>query len=539
MKLRIEREPLIELGLAEVARNLPKNQRGGTFDGGTLADPTPDLIRSFHGLPSTSGVPVSSETAMTISTVHACVRILSGLGASLPLQVYQATDRGPRLAKEHRLYPLLHDAPNPQQSSFLWREAEWTNELLWGNSYTQIEYDGAGRVQGLWPIQASRVTPQRVTDRNSPSFGEIVYTVDNSARGTVRLLARQMLHIPGLGFDGVMGRSRITYFREGLGLALATERHGSSFFGAGGMPPVALTHPGKGNREAAKKIKGEWHEGRDNLDNVVVLFDGMKAEPISINHVDLQYLETRTFQVEEVCRMFLVPTWMVAAAAHASNFGTGIEQQFIAFLTISLVPELRRREQTMNMQLFSPADQAAGFYVEHVVEGILRADSADRSTFYKVMREMGAFSVDDVLRKENLPTIGGDAGSERIRPANMVPIGTPAPAAPAAFPAGRSEDLPAIDRASFKPLIQDAFERAIRRAKQDWPGMAKRGEQAAWAEDFHRNARRQLALVGEAMGEGGAVDEWVAFLPKSDGELPDSWDVTAIAASVAEKCIGG
>ena len=152
---------------------------------------------------------------------------------------------------------------------------------------------------------------------------------------------------------------------------------------------------------------------------------------------------------------------------------------------------------------------------------------------------MGAFSVDDVLRKENLPTIGGDAGSERIRPANMVPIGTPAPSAPAAFPAGRSEDLPAIDRASFKPLIQDAFERAIRRAKQDWPGMAKRGEQAAWAEDFHRNARRQLALVGEAMGEGGAVDEWVAFLPKSDGELPDSWDVTAIAASVAEKCIGG
>lgn len=487
----------------------------------SLDEPSDGLRRVLSlGSPRTwSGVPVTTEGAMRIAAVYACVRILAGIIASLPLMVYQRTPAGRRRADDHDLYPLLHDAPNPEMTSYQWRESVKAGELLWGNGYSRIDYDRRGRVRALWPLPPQTVTPRREAD------GQIVYDVEADGQ-TVRLPSWRVLHFAGLGFDGLVGRSRVALFREGLGLAVAAERHGAAFFGSGARPSVVLEHPLPLKRQAVEAIRQMWrddHGGPENFQSVAVLSEGMRLHEFAIPHDDAQFLETRQFQVAEIARMFGVPLWMLNEHTKDTSWGSGIEQQFLAFLAVTLVPELRRWEQALTTKLLSNSERAAGYYCEANVDGLLRGDAAARANYLKTMREIGVYSVDDVRALLNEPKIGGEAGAERIRPANFVPIGTPAPG-----------QLAAQD---WLPLLRETWRRVLQRGAQDWPAAVKRAATDQWASELDRYAREQIGLVAAAMGCD--VETWMRRCAHLLSGEPPQWDVHERAAEAAALCLGG
>lgn len=481
---------------------------------GTLTAPTLEDLRAFGALSgSLAGVPVNSESAMSIAAFYAGVRILSGLKAAMPYKVYRTTASGRENADYHPNYALLHDSPNPQMTAFLWREFGTVSELLWGNAYSWIEYDRSGRVRALWPLQ-----PRDVDVEYVPETGDLLYHINADLRlGTRDAKPYQILHVPGLGFDGRVGKSRVRLFREGLGLTSATEKFGAAFFGNGARPGVVLQHPGRLKRDAMQAIKRLWNEdnqGVGNAQGTAVLGEGMTANVIGMPNEDAQFLQTRQFQIAEVSRMLgPIPLWMLVEHSKDTSWGSGVESQFIAFLQVTIVPELRRWEQQINARLFTEAERRAGFYGEFEVEGLLRADSATRAEFFRTMHDIGVYSVDDIRAKDNLPAIGGAAGNERVRSAAMVPIGTPAPSpvGPDAVPEPKPMDTPPQDQKSvpqanevFRPLYEAAITRVMKRAQQHRPqiGNGKVTEES-WLAEVREHAKSQLEPLDAAFKAAG------------------------------------
>lgn len=374
-------------------------------------DKAADAGYSFLFGRTTSGKPVNERTAMQTTAVYACVRILAEAIASLPLHVYEyQDDGGKKLVHDHPLYYLLHDEPNPEMTSFVFRETLMSHLLIWGNAYAQIIRDGAGRVLGLYPLLPDKMDVQRddkgniyyVYSRNSdenPMFKEY---------GNIRLKAEDVLHIPGLGFDGLIGYSPIAMAKNAVGMTLACEEYGASFFANGANPGGVLEHPGV--LKDPSKVRESWnsvYRGVNNAHKIAVLEEGMKYQQIGIPPEEAQFLETRKFQINEIARLYRIPPHMVGDLDKSSF--SNIEQQSLEFVKYTLDPWVIRWEQSLQRSLLLPGEKGK-YFIKLNVDGLLRGDYQSRMNGYAVGRQNGWFSANDIREMENMNPIPDEEG---------------------------------------------------------------------------------------------------------------------------------
>ena len=361
---------------------------------------------------STSGKRVNERSAMQMTAVYSCVRILSEAVAGLPLHLYRYTDDGGKeKAVDHQLYFLLHDEPNPEMTSFIFRETLMTHLLLWGNAYAQIIRNGRGEVIALYPLMPDRMDVDR--DEHGNLYYEYRVSQDDVhtlKEGTVRLSPADVLHIPGLGFDGLVGYSPIAMAKNAIGMAIACEEYGAKFFANGAQPSGVLEHPGTLKDPA--KIRESWNAtfgGSANANKVAVLEEGMKYSPISIAPEQAQFLETRKFQIDEIARIFRIPPHMVGDLDKSSF--SNIEQQSLEFVTYTLDPWICRWEQSIVKSLLSH-DEKRTLFVKFNVDGLLRGDYQSRMQGYAVARQNGWMSANDIRELENLDRIPESEGGD-------------------------------------------------------------------------------------------------------------------------------
>lgn len=374
-------------------------------------DKAADAGYSFLFGRTTSGKPVNERTAMQTTAVYACVRILAEAVASLPLHVYEyQDDGGKKLVHDHPLYYLLHDEPNPEMTSFVFRETLMSHLLIWGNAYAQIIRDGAGRVIGLYPLLPDKMEVQRddrgniyyVYSRNSdenPMFKEY---------GNIKLKAEDVLHIPGLGFDGLIGYSPIAMAKNAVGMTLACEEYGASFFANGANPGGVLEHPGV--LKDPSKVRESWnsvYRGVNNAHKIAVLEEGMKYQQIGIPPEEAQFLETRKFQINEIARLYRIPPHMVGDLDKSSF--SNIEQQSLEFVKYTLDPWVIRWEQSLQRSLLLPGEKGK-YFIKLNVDGLLRGDYQSRMNGYAVGRQNGWFSANDIREMENMNPIPDEEG---------------------------------------------------------------------------------------------------------------------------------
>lgn len=359
---------------------------------------------------STSGKAVTERSAMQMTAVYSCVRILAEAIAGLPLQLYKYTDTGGKeKAIEHPLYLLLHDEPNPEMTSFIFRETLMTHLLLWGNAYAQIIRNGKNEVLSLYPLMPNRMTVDR--DEHGRLYYSYQMQTDDGAgmkQGTVVLSPQDVLHIPGLGFDGLVGYSPIAMAKNAIGLAIATEEYGSKFFANGATPGAVLEHPGL--IKDPEKVRESWNasfRGSGNANKVAVLEEGMKYTPISIAPEQAQFLETRKFQIDEIARIFRVPPHMIGDLEKSSF--NNIEQQSLEFVKYTLDPWVCRWEQAMNRSLLNEKEKS-GYFIKFNVDGLLRGDYQSRMNGYAVGRQNGWLSANDIRELENMDQIPDEDG---------------------------------------------------------------------------------------------------------------------------------
>ena len=371
---------------------------------------------------SSSGKAVTERSAMQMTAVYSCVRILSEAVAGLPLHLYRYNDSGSKeKAVDHPLYRLLHDEPNPEMSSFVFRETLMTHLLLWGNAYAQIIRNGKGDIIALYPLMPNKMTVDR--DEN----GRLYYSYQRSndeaigESGRVILKPSDVLHILGLGFDGLVGYSPIAMAKNAIGLAIATEEYGAKFFANGAAPSGVLEHPG--TLKDPSKIREAWQSqfgGSQNSGKVAVLEEGMKYTPISISPEQAQFLETRKFQINEIARIFRVPPHMVGDLEKSSF--SNIEQQSLEFVKYTLDPWVVRWEQSIMRSLLSPTEKSE-YFVKFNLEGLLRGDYQSRMNGYAIGRQNGWMSANDIRELENLDLIPDeDGGNLYLVNGNMLPL---------------------------------------------------------------------------------------------------------------------
>lgn len=384
---------------------------------------TPGQSFVFRYGGSTAGKNVSETSAMQMTAVYACVRILSEAVAGLPLHLYRYGNKGTKeKAIDHPLYHLLHDEPNPEMTSFIFRETLMTHLLLWGNAYAQIIRNGKGEILALYPLMPNRMKVDR------DKAGEIVYEYTRSSddartsSGSVVLLkAKDVLHIPGLGFDGLVGYSPIAMARNAIGLAMATEEYGAKFFANGATPGGVLEHPGVLKDPA--RVRESWnsvYQGSGNSHRIAVLEEGMKYSPIGIAPNEAQFLETRKFQINEIARIFRVPPHMVGDLEKSSF--SNIEQQSLEFVKYTLDPWVIRWEQSIHRALLAK-DEKDVMFVKFNVDGLLRGDYASRMNGYAVGIQNGFMSPNDVRELENMDRIPEELGGDRyLCNGNMTPL---------------------------------------------------------------------------------------------------------------------
>ena len=382
------------------ARDKPKDALGG------------ERYNFFFGSTS-SGKPVNEHTAMQMTAVYSCVRILSETLAGLPLHVYKYNENGGKEKYlKHPLYKLLHDEPNPEMTSFAFRETLMSHLLLWGNAYAQIIRNAKGEVISLYPLMPNKMTVDR--DAN----GRLFYLYQRSSEdipslgkdNQVYLAPADVLHIPGLGFDGLVGYSPIAMAKNAVGLAIATEEYGAKFFANGAAPGGVLEHPG--TIKDPQKVKESWnaaYQGSANSHRVAVLEEGMKYQPIGISPEQAQFLETRKFQINEIARIFRVPPHMLADLEKSSF--SNIEQQSLEFVKYTLDPWVVRWEQSMCRALLSDSEKPTVF-IKFNVDGLLRGDYESRMSGYATARQNGWMSANDIRELENLDRIPAELGGD-------------------------------------------------------------------------------------------------------------------------------
>lgn len=421
---------------------------------------------------SAAGIRVGPETALKISTVYACIGLLSETIASLPLVIYRymENEQGRQRARNHPLYEVLHDQPNETQTAFDFVQMMQAHALLRGSGYAKITAGPRGFSDQLVPLHPDNVRKEKLTN------GRIRYQVTEDHATTKPYNQEDIFEVGGLSLDGWNTVSVIAYARDSLGLNLAAERYGSRFFRNDSRPGGVLTTDSKLNGDVAKRIKGEWeamHSG-GNQQRVAVLENGLKWQQIGINPEEAQFLGTREFQAEDVCRWFRVPPHMVGLTSKATSWGSGIEQLAMGFLAYTLRPWLTRWTQAIKRDLIlAPRTYFADFIVEH----LMLTDITNRYNAYAVGRQWGWLSVNEIRQRENMnPVSGGDA---YLQPLNMAPAG----GSPAAAPRGDH----------YRLLAEESAARLVRK---EIAAMGRVNGNAAEIRQFYQD---HVALVAQAM----------------------------------------
>ncbi len=374
-----------------------------------------DYVTTNGGATSDAGVTVTNSAMLSLSATWACTRLISETIATLPLNMYERTSAGKRIATQHPLQMIIHDQPNPNSTAAVHWEATVAAMLLRGNGRAEKLMIG-GRVVGLVFLHPDRLSCARKGDGTK----EWRYTEEN---GRQRVIPNDRIwNIPGFSLDGKCGVSVIAYGANVFGGALAADQAANKTF-ANGMRPTTVwkfptvLRPEQRNdaREAIGEISGAVNAGKP-----AIMEAGMDVETIGINPDDAQLLESRAFSVEEICRWFRVPPFMVGHSEKSTSWGTGIEQQMIGFLTFTLAPWLRRIEQAISKDLLTPAERTR-YFPKFNVEGLLRADTAARAAFYAAMVNNGIFTRDQCREKEDMEPMGGNAAVLTVQSA-MVPL---------------------------------------------------------------------------------------------------------------------
>lgn len=352
---------------------------------------------------------------MQMTAVYSCVRVLSETLAGLPLHLYKrGSSNSKEKAKGHSLYSILHDEPNEEMTSFVFRETLMTHLLLWGNAYAQIIRNGKGEVVNLYPLMPNKMTVMRSED------GEIFYKYRHKSEDAY-LLKEDVLHIPGLGFDGLIGYSPIAMAKNAIGMAMACEEYGASFFQNGAQPGGVLEHPGI--IKDPERVRDSWNrafQGPKNANKVAVLEEGMKYQPISIAPSEAQFLETRKFQLNEIARIFRIPPHMIGDLEKSSF--SNIEQQSLEFVKYTLDPWIVRWEQSLERALLSKKEKES-YFIKFNLDGLLRGDYESRMNGYAVGRQNGWMSANDIRELENLDRISAEEGGDLyLVNGNMLPL---------------------------------------------------------------------------------------------------------------------
>lgn len=387
------------------------------------------LIDLVGGGKTAAGPRVTESRSLAMPAVWRAVTLLAGVIASLPLHAFRQDGLQRSSAADTEAARLLA-APHPDLTLFEWLEIVVAHLALWGNAYLLVKRDGLGRVLWLLPIHPSQVQVGRRSEDMAKRYA-ITGPLPDGSKGRV-LGDLDVLHIPGFGYDGVCGVSPIRAARQGVALALAAEEFGARLFGNGSLATGVLQTEQRLTQTQADRLSDRWNEKRTGLSsahNTIVLDKGAKFHQLTIPPEDAQFLQSRSFQVSEIARMFGVPPHMLMDTEKSTSWGTGIEQQTIGFVTYTLRPWLSRIEARLT-RLVSPDD----VYVKFSLEGLLRGDSAQRAAFYKSMWDIGAFSTDDVLALEDRPPVPG--GDVRYRPLNMGVLGESDPPSDTAPPGG-------------------------------------------------------------------------------------------------------
>ncbi|MFA5160309.1 MAG: phage portal protein [Candidatus Omnitrophota bacterium] len=412
------------------------------------------------GQKTKAGSSVSEMNAMRLAVVWCCVKILSEDSASLPLHLYRRLKGGGKeRAIDHPLYSLLHDSPNPEMTAMSFRETYKSHLLSWGNAYAEKEFGkgsiGSSRVVALWPITPNRVTVKRNKgEEKKIPLREVYYRVSMAGTGLpdVVLPRRNVLHAPGLSYDGLTGYSPIAAAREAIGLGMSLEEFGEHYFGQGLHPGVVVSHPGKlaaQTRSNMSDALNETYGGLGKSHRLMLLEEGLKIEKVGIPNNDAQFLESRSFQNIDIgSRIYRLPPQMYGEYDKASTYASA-EQFSLDYVVKTLRPWLVRMEQAFNMQLLSLQERGEYFF-EHLIDGLMRGDSAARASFYASLFPLGGITPNQICEIENWNPIGPE-GDKRFVPLNMIPL----------VEAGKQQETPRQqnNRSIYRSRIESAYSR--------------------------------------------------------------------------------
>ena len=347
---------------------------------------------------------------------------------------------------------MLHDTPNPEMSSQVFREAIQSQVLLWGNGYAEILRSMGGDPLSLWPLESSQMTVKRINN-------ELVYSYHVQETGETKLFPSQnILHIPGLSFNGIQGKSVIGFARETIGTGLAMEEFGARFFSNSASPRGILEHPKPLGAEAQKRLVDTFNKtylGLSNAQKIMLLEEGMTYKQMSFNPQDSQFLESRYYQIEDLCRFFSVPPHLVQHLLRATY--SNIEHQTMDFWTFTLRPWAIRWEQQINMKLLN---NSPFYYVKHMFNDLVRADLASRTAAYASAIQNGWLSINEVRGLEELdPVEGGDAHRQQMQMQDItqeaeiktVPKGSN----------GKDEGKNAEDKAQMRAVLREMLQSAL------------------------------------------------------------------------------
>jgi HK97 family phage portal protein len=369
-----------------------------------------------NGLLSTaSGVTVSEDSALKFAAVYSAIdRISSDLG-KLPLKLIERTgDRSKSVAKDHPVHALLHDRPNPEQTAFVFRQCQMSYALRYGNCYAEIQRDGGGRPVALWPMRPDSVSVERQ--------GRALVYVQRGTGGEQRFQPDDILHVRTMG-DGLVGLSPIALFRESIGLGLAAEKAGASFFGSGMRPGGVLEHPATLTDQAFKRLREQSESqagGAGKQGSLLITEEGMKYHQLSIPPTDAQYIETRVHQIRDIARIYRLPPHKLADLADATF--SNVEEQNREYVDDCLAPWMVQWEQEIATKLLI-GDERARLFPKFQVEALLRGNATVRAAFYSTMFHIGGMSINEIRDKEDLDEIGPE-GDQHLVPVNLQPAGT-------------------------------------------------------------------------------------------------------------------
>lgn len=357
---------------------------------------------------------IDTDRAMKYSVVNACVRVRAETFASVPIMIYRKTKDGREPITDISLYDILHHRPNGEMAPFGFKETLMTNFDVSGNTVCERLYNKTGELIGLYPYPHEAVTIGRDKATN-----KLIYKIGSGEKSKI-LQREEVLHVPNMSFDGVIGMSPIGYAASAIRLGLSYENYGVKFYENAATPSGVFEHPSKLSDTGYERLKSDLktnYTGMRNAGVPMILEEGMKWHQVTISPIDAQLLESKNFQIEDVCRIYRVPQHLVNKLDRSTY--TNIEHQSLEFVMYTMLPIFKRYEDCINSQLITPQQRKSGVYCEFKIDGLLRGDQKSRAEAYATGRQWGWLSVNDIRKLENLPSIGAQ-GDIYLTPVNMI-----------------------------------------------------------------------------------------------------------------------